>query len=134
MSKRTGRGMTESQFTKYFCDRLKKVNALVLVLSGGNNLQQSGLPDRYVCHTRFRGWIEFKKDQYALQEHQRAICEGLSERGDTVIVCRYSHLGMISLRRVGGKNEIVLDVRDIMGGTDPEVGLKLLSSLSAVAQ
>ena len=87
MSKRTGRGTNESAFTRWFCEQLEHVNAVTIAIVA-NTMGRSGLPDRYVCHRRFRGWLEFKKNDARLSVAQRLTLDELAERGDTVMVVR----------------------------------------------
>jgi len=78
----------ESAFTRWFCDILTKHNAKVIAFVG-STMQRSGLPDRYICHNKFRGWVEFKKDKGKLTVGQRLFMQGLQDRGDNCGVVRY---------------------------------------------
>lgn len=52
---------SESLLTKYFVKELQRVNAEVFVLSA--SLRQSrGIPDRFVSHSLWCGFVEFKRE------------------------------------------------------------------------
>jgi len=78
----------ESAFTRFFCDILTKHNAKVIAFVG-STMQATGITDRYICHNKFRGWVEFKKDKGKLSVGQRLFMQGLQDRGDTCGVVRY---------------------------------------------
>ena len=78
----------ESAFTRWFCDLIESHNGVTIAFVGSTR-QGSSLPDRYICHKDFRGWIEFKKDKGKLSVGQRLLLTGLKARGDTCGVVRY---------------------------------------------
>lgn len=100
----------ESEFTRWFCDRLRAVNAEVVAFVG-STMQKSGVPDRYVCHTKFRGWLEMKRNNKRLRTNQRILMTRLNERGDVSLVVRYRD------------NEIEIE--------DPATGERLVEPMSA---
>jgi hypothetical protein len=59
---------TESDHTANFCGQLKKFNCHVIRLTGGSVrgadgirvTTELGIPDRYICHRRWSGFVEFK--------------------------------------------------------------------------
>lgn len=51
----------ESAFTKWFCDCIENIGGFCFAIVGGVR-QKSGMPDRYVSHSMWQGFIEFKKD------------------------------------------------------------------------
>ena len=79
---------SESEFTRWFCDQLRAVNAEVITFVG-SKMQQSGIPDRYVCHKLFRGWLEMKKNNAKLRTNQRILMTRLNKRDDVCLVVRY---------------------------------------------
>ncbi len=78
---------SESDFARWFCKRLEAVNAFVIPVVG-SRMQKNGVPDRYVCHRDFRGWLEFKKDKGKVTDLQRITMLRLIDRGDTCLVVR----------------------------------------------
>lgn len=53
-----------------------------------HRLQESGWPDRYVSHVRWRGWLEFKGPETPVAVKQRIVLRGLRARGDAAWVVR----------------------------------------------
>lgn len=51
--------MLEGKFTSLICDGLKRRNALVLPFVA-HLMSEPGWPDRYVVHSSWCGWLEFK--------------------------------------------------------------------------
>ena len=92
--------MTETQFTKWFCGCITKCNGLCLTFVGGNSMQQSSLPDRFIAHTLFRGWCEFKKDNGRLSEGQRVTLRALGDRGCNALIVRYRASEIIEIERL----------------------------------
>ena len=79
---------SESKFTRWFCDQLRAVNTEVIAFVG-SKMQKSGVPDRYVCHKSFRGWLEMKRNDKKLRTNQRILMTRLNERYDVCLVVRY---------------------------------------------
>jgi len=52
--------MTETKWTKRVCEELRRCNTQVVSLHGGSVYQTTGIPDRYIIHTVWNGWLEFK--------------------------------------------------------------------------
>jgi len=84
----------ESAFTRWFCRQLEAASAETIPMVG-STMGKNGLPDRYVCHTRFRGWLEFKRDNGRLTTLQRLQMEKLSARGDTCLVVRIKNTSIL---------------------------------------
>lgn len=79
---------SESEFNRWFCKQLEAVNAEVVAFVG-SKMQRSGVPDRYVCHVKFRGWLEMKRNNKKLRTNQRILTTRLNERGDVCLVVRH---------------------------------------------
>ena len=120
---------TESKFTKYFCKCVEKCNAFTIPIVG-SAMQLNGVPDRYIVHKRFRGWIEFKADWHGLRDVQRAICTKLIERGDTVFIGAITRLGLFEVRNINGQCLISTETLPYTG-RDAEMGLKFIEMLEA---
>jgi hypothetical protein len=86
--------VTESEFTRAWSRRCEDLGAMVIALVG-SQMQQVGLPDRYVCHRRFRGWVEVKRDGGQLRAIQRINLEKIIARGDTATLVRLVTSGPI---------------------------------------
>jgi len=74
-------------------------------------MQATGITDRYICHNKFRGWVEFKKDKGKLTVSQRLFMQGLQDRGDTCGVVRYlSKEGAIQFETIDGYSTSRIDL------------------------
>ena len=78
----------ECKKTRDLCNELKKLNAVVLAIVA-HTKQEPGWPDRYICHTRWHGWIEFKDVHTRLAPLQRIRIRELRKRGDNAWVVRF---------------------------------------------
>ncbi len=92
-------------------------------------MQLNGVPDRYIIHKRFRGWIEFKADWHGLRDIQRAVCNKLLERGDTVFIGYISRQGCFEVRNILGQCLISTETLPYTG-RDAEMGLKFIDMLA----
>lgn len=79
----------ESEITRFMCAELRQAGAVCYAIVG-DAMQTSGLPDRFVCHRRFCGFVEAKKNKNPLSGPQRARFEELRARGGCALVARYS--------------------------------------------
>lgn len=70
----------ETRMTKDLCDRLRLCGAKVVVIAGDSVYQPSGLPDRYLSHRRWHGWVEFKSHTGSLNTQQRDHIREFSAR------------------------------------------------------
>ena len=103
----------ESAFTRFFCDTLTKHNAKVVAFVG-STMQATGITDRYICHNKFRGWVEFKKDKGKLSVGQRLFMQGLQDRGDTCGVVRYlSKEQTIQFETIDGDKLFVINLIEV---------------------
>lgn len=127
--RRTGRKKNEAAFTRWFCDMVKAMGAVTLTMVGGNVRQQNGLPDRYVCHPKFRGWLEFKKDDSKLSSTQRLLTQRLRDRGDVCLVVRYRADEIMELEDLEGNAMGWTDLSPLYCLGDRDCGLRLLEEL-----
>ena len=103
----------ESAFTRWFCDILTKHNAKIVAFVG-STMQATGITDRYICHNKFRGWVEFKKDKGKLSVGQRLFMQGLQDRGDTCGVVRYwSAENSITIENIDGDELQLLCIENL---------------------
>jgi len=79
--------VTEAPYTSRMKRRLEAEGALVIKYRPGNG-QRAGVPDCYVAHPEWRGWIEVKWGRGRLRPVQRSVCEMLQARGVSVLVLR----------------------------------------------
>lgn len=98
--------MKESEWTRIICGQLKAMNAIVFAVVGGT-MQEPGIPDRYICHTKWQGWLEFKGGKTKVAAKQRIWIRRHNERrpgsafvvrypgyvedGDGVSVCHFTN-------------------------------------------
>ena len=61
--------MGEIQFTHRICDQMKKYNVKVTAIVA-SMMQPAGIPDRYIAHTVFCGWLEFKGRETKITKRQ----------------------------------------------------------------
>lgn len=80
--------MNESLFTKQVCDELKRVNATVFNFVAGSPGQTPGIPDRYVSHMLFQGFLEFKGTKTSVSQVQTIMHRELNrhKRGQCLLV------------------------------------------------
>jgi len=79
--------MKESKFTKEVCSKMKNCGATIVPYVG-NYRQQNGVPDRYVCHQLWQGWLEFKTTKGRLSTAQKIFIQrmNLSRKGVAFVV------------------------------------------------
>jgi len=121
-----GRKQNESAFTRWFCREIQRVNGVTLAIVA-SAMQRSGLPDRYVCHKKFRGWLEFKKDDGRLSTAQRITLNKLEANGDTCLVVRYRYNDMLEIETVNGRTLLVANLVPLYTKSTP--GTQLLEFL-----
>lgn len=71
--------MKEIRFTKNVCNDLRHHGAFVFAIVGGG-MQTPGLPDRYVHHHLWCGFLEFKGDDTILRPLQVHTLKSLNEK------------------------------------------------------
>jgi len=67
---------TETQRTRALCEQLVKHNTTVFACVA-QKMQAPGWPDRFLSHTKWRGWVEFKNPKTPLTTDQRLILRAL---------------------------------------------------------
>ncbi len=75
----------ESNFTKEVCHILKSQGAMIVSLVGGR-LQRPGLPDRYVTHPQWQGFLEFKVGRNRCTVLQKQVLRELNAHGSNALV------------------------------------------------
>ena len=79
--------MIESKFAKTIIDALKSIGCWTLNIHG-HRFQKSGVPDIYVAHPRWSGWIEFKVGNREPTDLQIIVIKDLMYRGVPAFVVR----------------------------------------------
>lgn len=74
----------------------------------GHAMQRRGVPDLYICHPKFRGWIELKVDKNTPSSEQISNFRQLVKLGDVCFFVRYCNDG----RRVESFTPEVLGLVD----------------------
>jgi len=98
---------SESDFTKWYCQRLERVNTLILPMVAGA-MSVAGVPDRYICHRKFRGWLEIKSDigktgtSGRVSKIQWNMMRQLEARGENVFIGRILKDSFFEIYSVGG--------------------------------
>ena len=77
--------MTHAKLAKLWDTQLRNEGALVVPIVGGA-MQRPGLPDRWVCHRRWCGWIEYKTGRVA--DSQIAVMREIWQHGGVALVVR----------------------------------------------
>lgn len=124
-----GRRRNESAFTRWFCKMIERVNGVTFAFVG-STMQGSGIPDRYICHKKFRGWIEFKKDDYKLSKLQKLTLQSLHERGDVALVIRYRNDELMHIENYKGELLKWVDLRPMYAVGDQRCAVALIAVLS----
>ena len=77
----------EGHYQKLLLDCLRSAAAWTFNIHGHSG-QKAGVPDLYVAHPIWRGWLEIKVDDHPLEPKQREEARRLIERQDVVYVIR----------------------------------------------
>lgn len=84
--------MKECPWTRKICKQLTTLGAEVKVEYAGSRYVASGWPDRFICHTVWMGWLEFKGDNTRVTDLQRERMKRLWERQPgSVYVVRHGY-------------------------------------------
>lgn len=122
---------TESAFTRWFCKQLEGRGAETVTFVG-SRMQRAGIPDRYVCHPSFRGWLEMKRDDKKPTALQKIFMHRLTKAGDVCVVVRYnSHGETTEFETPDGHSLGWLNLRPLYGEKTKYVGNLLLCGLRA---
>ena len=76
----------ERDFQQEVVTALKQYNAIVWKIHG-HGMQIAGIPDLYIAHTKFQGWLELKVEA-KLSDIQAAKIKALIRRNVSAFVCR----------------------------------------------
>ena len=119
----------ECNFTRFFCRSIERCNGMTYTLVG-NSMAKAGWPDRFIAHSRWNGFIEFKLGSKPLSDMQRTILHGLHKRGVKcyVGIVRAGAQDFFELRHVNGKTLATVDLLPLIG-REQEAGLKFLEML-----
>lgn len=79
--------MPEIKFTRKICKELERVNGMIIpYVASMRNMP--GVPDRYLVHKHWSGWLEFKGVHTKLQLNQKLVMRKMRERGCPAFVVR----------------------------------------------
>lgn len=79
--------MNETAYTAKVRKKLDAEGALTLKWRPGNG-QRAGVPDLWVGHPHWQGWIEFKMDRNKLRPVQKSVINMLTARGVPTLIIR----------------------------------------------
>ena len=79
--------MNEHGYTKALIKRLRDEGAVVFKIRGGNG-QRVGIPDLYVAHHHYHGWIEVKYKSRKTTPAQQQVMRELAATGTPALVVR----------------------------------------------
>lgn len=81
--------MNETQWTKQVCIGLERKNAFIIPYVG-NRRQKRGVPDRWITHRLWTGWLEFKGARTKIEPLQLNVMQSIwVRRPGTVFILRY---------------------------------------------
>jgi len=121
---------SESSFSRWLCGQLEAAGAETQAFVGSAT-QGAGIPDRYVCHREFRGWLEMKKDDRRVTLAQRTFLRRFAKRGDVCLVVRYRGAEVMETEDAEGRSLGWLDLVPLYClKTDRERGQRLLEELA----
>lgn len=127
---------SETDFTKWFCECIEKIGGFCFALVGGVR-QRSGLPDRYISHTRWQGFIEFKKDGNKVKKGglQDITLRKLRKTGTPACIVTYDKRKervVFETNHECGSWVIYVSSVDVDGKTDVECARLFLDKLVAL--
>lgn len=85
----------ECEKTKEACTAMKEQGAYIFVISGGSRFQTIGMPDRYITHPLFSGWIEFKDQSTELRTDQKLVIQKLNAYHTMCYIVRFVYGGFL---------------------------------------
>jgi spore maturation protein CgeB len=77
----------ENKFSRDLVKGLRNMNALVYPITG-SKYQVKGVPDLYVCHSKYIGWLELKVKEHKCESDQKYHIRELRKRGANAFVVR----------------------------------------------
>ena len=81
--------MTESEFTRWMVEELRKCNCICLAIVA-SAMQQPGIPDRWIAGKGLPGcWVEMKKGRNDLSLDQRLLLTKMHEHKVPYVVGRW---------------------------------------------
>ena len=80
--------MSESEISQKLCNSLRQLGAVVFKIHG-HAMQQPGIPDFYLSHPLWQGWIETKGPMTKLTPLQVTFLRKLRKTGSNVCVLRF---------------------------------------------
>jgi len=80
--------MGEIAFTHKVCKYLEDVQGAYVVPFVGHIMGMPGMPDRFIAHPKWSGWLEFKGKHTKLEDIQKIRIKALKLRGVQAWVIR----------------------------------------------
>jgi len=105
--------MTESDFQGKLVHSLRNCNAIVLAFAG-SKFQIPGIPDTYVAHSKWVGWIEFKGAKTKIDIKQTQLIKMLKYREVSAFIVREPNIicdaqGAVITTFIEGSGNSLLD-------------------------
>jgi hypothetical protein len=83
--------MSEARWQNAIVRSLRKCNAIVYCFAG-SRFQAKGIPDTFIAHPYWNGWIEFKGENTPITVAQVQAIEKLNECGVKAFIAREPNL------------------------------------------
>lgn len=80
---------------------MEEQGAYIFVIAGGSRYQTVGMPDRYITHPLFSGWVEFKDDGTPLRTDQSLVNGRLNSYHCNCYIVRFHVNGFTVENRKG---------------------------------
>lgn len=71
--------MAECKWTREICAQLERYNTLIFPVVA-SRMQKPGWPDRFIAHTQWQGWLEFKDYKTPVSRLQKKVLRELRLR------------------------------------------------------
>ena len=79
--------MTESKFRKVICRKIRDMGGIIIPYVG-SAMQFKGVPDIYLAHRRYCGFIEFKGEDTKINQVQTKVMMSLRNKGAKAYIVR----------------------------------------------
>ena len=84
---RASESESETKFRKRICRKVREMGGIIIPYVG-SAMQFRGVPDIYLAHNRYCGFIEFKGEETKLQPIQTKVMMQLREKGCKAYIVR----------------------------------------------
>jgi len=117
---------TETQITASLVYALRNECQAMVLNIHGNAYQSSGWPDLYVCHWKFKAFIECKGKNTKVEPLQIKIMTDLINRNESVYILRFTNPKEYKLLSAPYEKELIITLY----GTPTEVAWRLAIEIS----